>query len=140
MAAPIKIDKALAEAFGYLKFSGKETSPKGPPEPPKPSLPKKLFDLLTDYAVELFNCEFSHYPSEEIPSWAQGLIKRIENRVMEHIANIEREGFASLRLHAPHDQMRVAVRKGLQASKTCPLCPMKAPTIWTRCGPTSPTF
>lgn len=83
--------------------------------PAKPPVPFKLCEILSRYAIALFDAEKERYPpSPASAEWRSALANVIEHMVMENVARVERGGFVSLTIHATYDQMRASVATRLQ--------------------------
>lgn len=86
------------------------------PMPPK--RPQKLSELLGLYAVASFQCEASKYPrlDPRFTHWLQRLAKRIEERTIERIAQLEAGNATnSLAYHGlSAESMRVTINAALQ--------------------------
>ena len=86
-----QIDKSWWTILSAMAVPVALASLKGNSGPPPPKQPIQLQMYLHDYALELFNEEFKHYPNESVclPYWAQKLAERVEARIGQRIAEIE---------------------------------------------------
>jgi hypothetical protein len=103
----------------------------GPALPPRPKLRIKLFELLGSYAIELFTCEYRHYPDENKTEWAEELVTKTVANVAKNIELIE-ANFAGLEHHAPYTGMLAAARTALTENlkvlpKPLVMLPLPAP-------------
>jgi hypothetical protein len=106
---------------GPLLWSSADVRLKADYGPPPPKQPIQLNMYLHDYAKELFNAEFKHYPDDPdcIAYWAQKLAERVEGRIFQRIGEIEAPRLPSLvsmmlSYHVTHLEMRETIRECLK--------------------------
>jgi hypothetical protein len=89
--------------------------PTSPPTPLMPRTPHKLFALLSQYAIELFDCEYRLYPKTiDSAQWAANLATKTENLVMHKISLIDaKPTLRSITWHAPLADIQPAVGRVL---------------------------
>jgi len=96
--------------------AGSRDAPSGPPQPPGPRLPQKLFGILSRYAVELFDCQYKRYPESEKHTSGSALINLTLQSVVNQIDWLEmKTPSVSLTYHASLGQIHGAIRKALVA-------------------------
>jgi hypothetical protein len=99
--------------FGLMAHLGLEDGVG--PAPPRPKLPTKLFRILGEYAIDLFDCEYRQYPQNELRlEWAKMLAVRIAKLCMDKVHHLESGIMAGLEHHASYAEMFRAIEKSLQ--------------------------
>ncbi len=71
------------------------------PTPQPPPQPIRLSKILCNYAIALFNCEWSYHPKNALVTAADygDIAKRTENLVEQNVKEFERKSFRSLQFH-----------------------------------------
>jgi hypothetical protein len=93
-----KIDKSWWMTLSSMAISIPLLGFKTESGPPPPKQPIQLKMYLHDYASELFNEEFKHYPNDPdcLAHWAQKLAERVEARILQRIGEMEASRFSSM--------------------------------------------